>query len=270
MKLHIIPDRNQIEKSLALAEKYGAAFEYNDFFIPDVMDDTVLTKEIIDKYHEYDLPENSSFHGAFFDVTIFSSDRRIKDISDFRVNLSIDIARRMNCRKIVFHTNYLPTFLSESYRREWVERNTEYWSEKLVQFPDMTIYIENMFDTDPVLLGKLAENMKHEERFGVCFDYAHAAVSPTPLWVWTDTLAPYTKHMHINDNDLISDLHLPVGSGKINWEEFVKDYAKLPLTPSVLIEVSSPEKQEKSLEYLFGNESFAKLYERTEKQPLSE
>lgn len=32
--LYIIPDRERIKESLMLGEKYGAHFEYNDFFCP--------------------------------------------------------------------------------------------------------------------------------------------------------------------------------------------------------------------------------------------
>ena len=32
--LEIIPDRNDIERTLKLAEEYGAVFEYNDFMVP--------------------------------------------------------------------------------------------------------------------------------------------------------------------------------------------------------------------------------------------
>ena len=38
-QLHIIPDRSRIGETLELAEDYHAAFEYNDFFNPAVLDD---------------------------------------------------------------------------------------------------------------------------------------------------------------------------------------------------------------------------------------
>ena len=35
----IIPDSSNIRRSLDLAEKYGAVFEYNDFMLPGYLDD---------------------------------------------------------------------------------------------------------------------------------------------------------------------------------------------------------------------------------------
>ena len=44
-KLLIIPDRHNLADSLEIAQKYGTGFEYNDFFVPKVLD----SKKKIDK-----------------------------------------------------------------------------------------------------------------------------------------------------------------------------------------------------------------------------
>lgn len=167
-----------------------------------------------------------------------------------RVTQSIDIARSLGARAVVFHTNYIANFLVESYRVDWLNKNEAYWRDKLEKYKDIEIYVENMFDSDPVLLAQLGERMKNDERFGVCFDYAHAAVSSVPLRVWTEALAPYVKHIHINDNDLVHDLHLPLGEGSIDWDEFSELYKTYLSRASVLIEHTGIERQERSLKFL--------------------
>ena len=69
-KFLIIPDRNDIDTSLSVADKYGFGFEYNDFFIPDVMDNKKLVEELVLRYKAHELPETCTMHGAFFDVLI--------------------------------------------------------------------------------------------------------------------------------------------------------------------------------------------------------
>ena len=54
----------------------------------------------------------------------------------------------------------------------------------------------------------------------------------------------------INDNDGISDLHLAVGDGTIEWDSFAKLRELYFKDASVLIETSSIESQRRSLEYL--------------------
>lgn len=250
MKFYIIPDKNNIKKSLELAEEYNAGFEYNDFFMPDFLDDNAAVKRVEEMYLKERLPAECTFHGAFLDVTVHSDDKRIREIADLRINQSLDIAKKMSARSVIFHTNYISNFLLESYRKSWVERNAEYWSQKLSQYEDINIYIENMFDSDPELLAALGERMKDNPRFGICFDYAHATIFGSDIDSWVKTLAPFVKHIHINDNDLISDQHKPVGDGKIDWNVFLSYYRKYFSSVPVLIEVNGTDGQRISLQYL--------------------
>ena len=91
----IIPDVNNIEDTLKLAKEYNLGLEYNDFFIPDVLDDTDRLVCICKKYKQHSLPEYTTLHGAFFDVIPFSLDKQIKEISLQRIHQSIDVARML-------------------------------------------------------------------------------------------------------------------------------------------------------------------------------
>ena len=72
-----------------------------------------------------------------------------------------------------------------------------------------------MFDEEPELLRRLADDLSDGPRFGVCYDMAHAYLSQTPLTEWNQALLPYVRHLHINDNDKTQDTHRPVGSGSL-------------------------------------------------------
>ena len=107
-----------------------------------------------------------------------------------------------------------------------------------------------MFDSSPDMLYALASNLSSFENFGVCLDYAHAEVFGGGAEKWVEKLAPYVKHLHINDNDLKDDLHLAIGDGKIDWNRFKTYFDKYFTQCTVLIEVKGVEKQLKSAEYL--------------------
>lgn len=198
------------------------------------------------------MPGYCTLHGAFLDVTVFSDDSLIARASDYRVEQSLTIAKRLGAKGVVFHTNYIANFKTDSYRDSFVKKNAVYWSEKLLKYPDIQIYMENMFDDTPELLVGLAEELKGYKNFGVCFDYAHAHVfgNPDEIGLWVRTLAPYVKHLHINDNDFRQDLHLAVGDGKIDWKLFKNFYENFFPDATVLIEVNSMEKIRKSLDFL--------------------
>lgn len=249
----IIPDRKDIESSLMLAQQYDCGFEYNDFFLPDILDDEQQCKNIIEFYKKQpSMPKYCTCHGAFLDVTIFSDDKRISQVSDDRVEQSLQIAGEIGAKAVVFHTNYVANFQLEAYRDGWVMRNEAYWKEKLIKYPNLNIYMENMFDTDYKLLERLACRLKEYSNFGVCLDYAHACVfgNEKEIDAWVKALGPYVKHLHINDNDFCSDLHLAVGAGSLDWKKFKNHYQEYMPEATVLIETRGTENIRQSLEFL--------------------
>ena len=249
-QLLIIPDRKCMEQSLSLAEEYGVGFEYNDFFDPNVLDDSGLCQKITEEYRGLALPQYCTLHGDFYDVIVFSLDKRIREVSDIRVRQSIKAAENIGARAVIFHTNYDPFFTWRSYIDGWLNANEKYWSGILDEYPHMNIYFENMFDKSPDVMAELAERLCRYGNFGVCLDYAHAALTPVPHEEWVRKLGRYVRHLHINDNDLVGDLHLAVGKGKIDWNEFYRLYKEHMEGASILIETASYENQRLSLEKL--------------------
>lgn len=249
-KILIIPELGNITECLSLSEKYSLGFEYNDFFYPAILDEKSASESIISSYKKNTLPDYCTSHGAFFDVIPFSPDRRIKEISLLRIDQSIDIAKSIGASAVVFHTNYNPFLNSEKYISDWIDDNVEIWGKILDNNKDMTIYLENMFDTSPDILCSLAEKLSDRKNFGLCLDYAHASLSDVPPYEWAERLGKYVKHIHINDNDLVSDLHLAWGDGKIDRDKFYQAYEKYLSGASVLVETSTMENRIKSLEVL--------------------
>lgn len=253
----IIPDRNHMQECLELAEKQNLGFEYNDFYIPDILDNESLLSDIIEEYKKTELPQYCTMHGAFFDVIPFSMDKKIKEISHQRIQQSLDIARKIGAQAVVFHTNYDPFLSTESYVSSWLDTNEEYWGQVLKQNADINIYLENMFDTTPDVLLELSKRLCKYPNYGVCLDWAHASISKVDPVIWAKKLGTYVKHVHINDNDLVSDLHLAWGDGRIQREVFYQCYEKHMSQATVLVETSSMENKIRSLE-LLEQEGFLK------------
>ncbi|MBQ8527779.1 MAG: sugar phosphate isomerase/epimerase [Lachnospiraceae bacterium] len=252
-KLLMVPDYDQIEKSFTVAENFGCGFEYNDFYRPDFLENEKELRARIDFYKgNKRCPSYTTLHGAFLDVTVASDDPRILEVSDYRIEQSLQIARQLHAKAVIFHTNFIPNFCTDYYCASWIERNEAYWSKKLEKYNDINIYIENMFDMSYELLAQLSERLCVYPNFGICFDYAHAHAfgDETCIMKWVHAFAPYVKHIHINDNDLVNDLHLPLGDGKIDWKLFKEVYESYFPQATVLVEVKDPEDAEKSLQFI--------------------
>ena len=246
----MIPDCNRPMEAIKLAQQYHLGFEYNDFFEPAVLDDQQRQEEVIQLYQSFSLPEYCTLHGAFFDVIPFSPDAKIKEISHLRINQSMDIAKRLGAKGVVFHTNYNPFLNTSAYVQKWIEQNIAFWSDMLQRNPQISIYLENMFDTTPDLLYELSDALSKYQNYGICLDYAHAAISKTAPDEWAKRLGRFVKHIHINDNDLVSDLHLAWGDGKMDRMGFYRSYEEYMGDASVLVEMSSMEYTKRSLDKL--------------------
>lgn len=254
--LLVIPNKEELDEYIKLANEEKCGFEYDDFFIPSIADNEVLIGEIIKEYSDRESSGGfngiKTLHGAFLDVTIFSDDPNIVKASDYRIEQSIEFAKKMGAKGVVFHTNYIANFIQDAYRNNWVNRNANYFTQKANKYPELEFYLENMFDTDWHLLEKFGEATKDVANLGVCFDYAHAAVfgDEKDIEKWVIHLSQYVKHIHINDNDFVSDLHLAVGDGKIDWHQFKELYEKYMKDASVLIETSGIKNARRSIEFL--------------------
>lgn len=236
--LFCIPSLAQLSDYVDFSRQFHASFEYNDFFLPAVLDDEDRKKQILSQYKSCgrDL-SNDTLHGAFLDICVNSDDPKIFAVSDLRIHQCMDIAREMGVKAVIFHTNYIVNFRLKHYLDNWLSRNEAYWRKLLKEYPDQSIYLENMFDDTPALLTALAARMKDEPRFSVCLDLAHAYISGSPLNDWMQSLAEYTAHLHINDNNGTEDLHRPVGTGCLPWNDIRDWICTMKKKPSVLVEV---------------------------------
>ncbi len=246
----IVSKIDRLDEYEQISNQYSVGFEINDFYNPAILDNEKELDAWISVYRRRGIPEQSTMHGAFLDVVVFSEDDQIRRISENRMRQSMEIARRLGVKGVVFHTNSNPVLSGEVYDARVVQYVSAYVEKLLQAFPELDIYLENMFDADPQILQQISERLCIYPNYGVCLDYAHASISDTPIEVWVDTLVPYICHVHINDNDLKKDLHQAVGDGRIDWKRFAAYYQQFFSTCTVLVETTLPEQQKKSLTYL--------------------
>ena len=251
MKYHVIPNLNNISNYLELAKEYNLGFEYNEFFMPDLLDNEDKAVKTILEYSSLNR-KNDTLHGVFFDIVLDSMDKKIRDISIDRVKSSLRVASMLKCKGVIFHTNYITWMKDENYKNRWVKYNKEAYLNLINEFKDLEIYIENMFDLDPYLLRDLVKEINHE-RIGVCLDIAHANISKIDIKEWIKVLSPYIKHIHINNNDGVIDSHDELGIGSINYKEIYPLIKELKNKPTVLIEISDINKVKNSIKYILDN-----------------
>jgi len=251
MQLYFIPDAKNPEGSAAFSKEQDVLFEYNDFIFPDMLDDTRGVEERIALYKSLGRDTSrDTMHGAFFDVTVFSFDAKIRETSRLRLHQSMEIAKALGLRGVVFHGNYLPFLKGERYDANWLSYTEEAFRELACAYPGTEILMENMFEETPELLGKLADRMQDVNNFGICLDYAHALLGSREGGTWFSALSRHIRHIHVNDHCFAGDAHMVPGEGLTDWEEFFwlkKNYAP---DASVHCEVAGLEAARKGIAFL--------------------
>lgn len=246
----IIPEYEQREAFAAMAKQYHAAFEYNDFYLPEVYENEEEVNRRVKGYCELDRDRsNDMLHGAFLDVVASSDDEVIAEYSKKRMRHSMEIAKRLGIRGVVFHSGLVRGVAAPQYLENWVSRQSSFIRELLAEFPKLELCMENTQEETPELLLRLKECLWDCPRFSLCLDYAHANLSGTRPEFWVRQMGQNIGHFHINDNDGRLDLHQVPGEGCIDWRSF-ETLTKELENVSVLIEINGLEKQKKALEYL--------------------
>ncbi|MCR5311207.1 MAG: sugar phosphate isomerase/epimerase [Lachnospiraceae bacterium] len=250
-KWSINPDFNDLDRFIELSKQYDTAFEYIDFTYPKVYQSAAEMRKRIETYKALDRDHSKdTLHGVFYDIALISTDDVIRERSRYLAEMSLSTARDLACKGVVFHTGILGGLNVTYYLEGWVDGMCEYLPTLLEKYEDLEIYLENTVESSPKEICEVAERLKKYRNFKLCLDYAHASITQAPVSDWVEAMAPYVGHIHLNDNDLRSDLHLAAGDGDIDLRMFKAGVEHFGFDVNILLEVSGYDKAKRSLEYM--------------------
>lgn len=253
MTFSIIPECSLIGDTLMLTDRYGVSWEYNDFTMPAVYDNPEEVKKLIERYKSIDRDRsNDTMHGAFLGLDAAAIDPVLRARSESLMKQSMDIAKELGLKGVVFHTGLIGGLCLDYYLDNWLGKMEALLRGFAKDYPDLFIYLENSFEKTPDIFLRFFEATKDVPNIKFCLDYAHAILTPTPIEEWVEKLAPFTGHMHLNDNDLKDDLHMVPGTGKIDFAKWKHLMDKYNYASSVLLELRGVEKQERALEFIMA------------------
>ena len=251
-KWTVNPEFDEADRFAELSGEFGAAFEYVDFTFPHIYQDEAEVRKRVEVYRSLDRDKSrDSLHGVFYDLALLSEDDVIRERSRRLMYMSLDIARELGCRGVVFHSGILGGLNVPYYLDGWVKGMCDFLPGVAERYKDLNIYLENTVENTPDQLVEVAATLKELGNIKLCMDYAHASIRPRKAEEWIRDMAPYIGHIHVNDNDLQNDLHLACGDGNINLKRFEAevDYYGLDGV-SIVLEVTGYEKARRSLEFM--------------------
>lgn len=196
------------------------------YFSADTLDR--LTRADMEKLRqELDYGPSLSFHGPFMDLSPGAVDSRVREVTLMRFTQTIEVARILRPRVIIFHSGY------EKWKYAlnmdiWLQKSLSLWRDVLEKAERIstTIAIENIFEDTPDNLSALVEGMSSPS-FGLCFDTGHFNLfSTVSLEQWLDRTGDHILAYHLHDNDSSGDAHLAIGRGTFDFDRFFKIMGK--------------------------------------------
>ena len=169
-----------------------------------------------------------------------------------RLEKSVIYSGQLGCRLWLFHPGSR-TGLSHIYPRKDWKLNLESVRTllRVARREGVDVAIENTPEPFPSLMKSVDDFHRFYEELnddiGMVLDVAHANLNRQIQ----DFLTQFSKkivHIRVSDNDGVSDLHLGIGYGNVDWKNFAKlaktaDYGKL-------VVIESTDNIEESIQFL--------------------
>lgn len=204
------------EDAPALAREYALGLEIAEFCTAYNMDVLFGEKDSAAR-EKMEGVGRFVFHAPFSDLCPAAIDPLVREVTARRYTQAVSLSLRYGINRIVIHSGYIP----QVYFPEWfVPESVSFWKEFLPKLPDdVIICLENVMETGPELLRDIAAGV-NDPRLRLCLDVGHAfSHAPAmPMETWIDCFAPFLAHVHIHNNNGETDLHNPLGQGRIDMK----------------------------------------------------
>ncbi|MEJ2365920.1 MAG: sugar phosphate isomerase/epimerase [Deltaproteobacteria bacterium] len=189
-----------------------------------------------------------TFHGPFMDLAPGAVDETIRRATAQRLQRTLELVPLFDPGSVVFHAGY-DASRYQAHCEEWLASSLATWEplSKMAEEMGVVIHLENVYEQTPEMILNLLEKIS-SEYLGFCLDMGHMNVfGKVPLSEWLDALGPYLKEVHLHDNDGLSDMHGPIGSGTAPFEELFQYLQDKKIKPLVTLEPHEEETLWRSL-----------------------
>lgn len=240
-RIFAAPKGCELADGINFAIEHKLDYELPTFYYPENLDNK---DEEIAKYKILmeGFTGTLSMHGPIFDVNVVSLDPQIEKISYHRYLQAVEIAKEMNVRYLVFHTQWTPIYTAANATKQWLAKVTDFWEAFIAEHlegSNLTILIENFLDPNPETMITLLSRVS-SPHLRACLDTGHVNIfsdlSPTD---WMRELGPHLAYIHCHNNAGELDSHDAFGSGLIDMESFLNHLALLPQKVHLAIETST-------------------------------
>jgi len=208
-------------------------------------------KSIKELLYKYDL--KPSYHGPAHDVDITSMNPGIREESIKQHKRSLDIAKFLGVDVYVIHAgSFYPgdkNTISKGFDRLYSSID-----ELLILAKEYDIVLaienhpvnENGIFNNPKTMKKVIDDF-NSSYLKVTLDLGHANLTKFPVIKYIEELKDNIKHIHLNDNDGIEDLHLVYGKGNLDSNNLIKRIKNIGFDGVGILEIWAPDDPAKAI-----------------------
>lgn len=185
-----------------------------------------------------------SMHGPIFDTNVVSQDPEILKISQYRYRQAIEVAKTLDVRYLIFHSQWTPVYKVANVTGLWLNQVTDFWLQVLeedIKDSNLTILIENFMDETPESIHTLVSRV-NSPQLRACLDIGHVNIfsSMSPI-DWLQALGGQVAYIHAHNNGGALDSHDSFEKGLIDMDSFLNHLALLPQKIHLAIETATIE-----------------------------
>ena len=221
------------DDAVQTAREFGLGVELAQFCLAENMDKTPPDVQAsLDAALE--VPRRV-LHAPFAELCPAAIDPLVREVAKRRFLQAAALAKRYSAEKMVVHSGFIPLV----YYPEWfAPQSAAFWREFLNDVDGLTLCVENVMETSPDALRRIAEQV-NDPRLRICFDVGHAFCQSGDLAPWLDALAPYISHVHLHNNHGTFDEHLGLPDGTLDMAAVIRQLEALAPQATYTLEVRS-------------------------------
>jgi sugar phosphate isomerase/epimerase len=172
----------------------------------------------------------------------------IRKASVKEVISALDMCSRLGIKKAVLHPGYLTGLLRSvpDLGGQLAFRSLDEILDAARE-RDIMICLENMFPRTGHMYRpeEMAEVLDNYPDVMMTFDIGHACIKAPanrPISI-LDVGAKRIRHLHVSDNNLVEDDHLPIGEGSIQFEEVFSRLKRIGYDDTMTLEVFTSDRE---------------------------
>jgi sugar phosphate isomerase/epimerase len=202
-------------------------------------------------------------HGPFDGMALLSRDPAVREVVHRRLGQGLEFAATLGATHMVVHSPFqffghpfTPSHPA-SLRAALIDLAHAALAPiaQLAEQSGVALALENIFDTNPVLLLDLARSFD-SAYVRLCVDVGHAFITHRSGGAapdqWVRDAGNLLMHLHIHDNDGLADRHWAPGDGNLNWYALFEALSALGHSPRLVIEAPASRLVLRGADYFTG------------------